>query len=57
MRPWKSRAGQIVIPAMLLFPTLFLFVYLIYDRHSCLGVRFVVYEKDGKAAIKASAVR
>ena len=26
-------------------------------RHSCLGVRFVVYEKDGKAAIKASAVR
>ncbi len=31
MRPWKSRAGQIVIPAMLLFPTLFLFVYLIYE--------------------------
>jgi hypothetical protein len=31
MRPWKSRAGQIAIPAMLLFPTLFLFVYLIYE--------------------------
>ena len=31
MRPWKSRVGQIVIPAMLLFPTLFLFVYLIYE--------------------------
>ena len=31
MRPWKSRTGQIVIPAMLLFPTLFLFVYLIYE--------------------------
>jgi len=27
----RSRAGQIVIPAMLLFPTLFLFVYLIYE--------------------------
>src|SRR3990167_9990070 len=26
-----SRRGQIVIPAMLLFPTLFLFVYLIYE--------------------------
>lgn len=26
-----SRAGQIVIPAMLVFPTLFLFVYLIYE--------------------------
>lgn len=26
-----SRAGQIVIPAMLIFPTLFLFVYLIYE--------------------------
>ncbi|MEK7389221.1 MAG: hypothetical protein AAB036_05955 [Elusimicrobiota bacterium] len=31
MRPWRSRGGQIVIPAMLLFPTLFLFVYLIYE--------------------------
>ncbi len=34
MSPWRiarSRAGQIVIPAMLLFPTLFLFVYLIYE--------------------------
>ncbi len=31
MRPWKSRAGQIVIPAALLFPTLFLFVYLIFE--------------------------
>jgi hypothetical protein len=31
MRPWRSRAGQIVIPALLLFPTLFLFVYLIYE--------------------------
>ena len=27
----RSRAGQIVIPAMLIFPTLFLFVYLIYE--------------------------
>src|SRR3989304_4552981 len=27
----RSRAGQIFIPAMLLFPTLFLFVYLIYE--------------------------
>jgi hypothetical protein len=27
----RSRAGQIVIPAMILFPTLFLFVYLIYE--------------------------
>jgi hypothetical protein len=27
----RSRAGQIVIPALLLFPTLFLFVYLIYE--------------------------
>jgi hypothetical protein len=26
-------------------------------RHSCKSVRFSVYEKDGKAAIKASAVR
>ena len=31
MRLMRSRAGQIVIPAMLLFPTLFLFVYLIYE--------------------------
>ena len=31
MRPWKSRVGQIAIPAMLLFPTLFLFIYLIYE--------------------------
>jgi hypothetical protein len=31
MAPWKSKAGQIVFPAMLLFPTLFLFVYLIYE--------------------------
>ena len=27
----RSRRGQIVIPAMLMFPTLFLFVYLIYE--------------------------
>ena len=27
----RSRAGQIIIPAMLIFPTLFLFVYLIYE--------------------------
>lgn len=26
-------------------------------RHNCKGVRFSVYEKDGKAAIKASAIR
>ncbi len=26
-------------------------------KHSCEGVRFVVYEKDGRAAIKASAIR
>jgi len=26
-------------------------------RHNCRGVRFSVYEKDGKAAIKASAIR
>ena len=26
-------------------------------RHSCKGVRFSVYEKDGKAAIKATAIR
>ena len=26
-------------------------------RHSCKGVRFSVYEKDGRAAIKASAIR
>ena len=31
MRLYRSRAGQIVIPAMLMFPTLFLFVYLIYE--------------------------
>ena len=31
MKPWRSRGGQIVIPAMLLFPTLFLFVYLIFE--------------------------
>ncbi|MBI4060649.1 MAG: hypothetical protein HY403_04395 [Elusimicrobia bacterium] len=31
MRVARSRAGQIVIPALLLFPTLFLFVYLIYE--------------------------
>jgi hypothetical protein len=31
MRLFRSRAGQIVIPAMLMFPTLFLFVYLIYE--------------------------
>src|SRR3984957_11337744 len=29
MRLMRSRGGQIVIPALLLFPTLFLFVYLI----------------------------
>jgi hypothetical protein len=27
----RGRGGQIIIPAMLLFPTLFLFVYLIYE--------------------------
>ncbi len=26
-------------------------------KHNCIGVRFLVYEKEGKAAIKASAVR
>ena len=26
-------------------------------KHNCRGVRFSVYEKDGKAAIKASAIR
>jgi hypothetical protein len=26
-------------------------------KHNCKGVRFSVYEKDGKAAIKASAIR
>ena len=26
-------------------------------KHKCKGVRFSVYEKDGKAAIKASAIR
>jgi|GEM_PF-1170681 len=31
MRRPRSRAGQIIIPAMLIFPTLFLFVYLIYE--------------------------
>src|ERR1035437_1447444 len=31
MRSLRSRRGQIVIPAMLMFPTLFLFVYLIYE--------------------------
>lgn len=31
MRPWRSRRGQLVIPAMLIFPTLMLFVYLIYE--------------------------
>lgn len=31
MRRFRSRAGQIIIPAMLMFPTLFLFVYLIYE--------------------------
>ncbi|MDX6770676.1 MAG: hypothetical protein SF051_14170 [Elusimicrobiota bacterium] len=31
MRPWRSRGGQLVIPAMLIFPTLMLFVYLIYE--------------------------
>jgi hypothetical protein len=31
MRFFRSRSGQIVIPAMLMFPTLFLFVYLIYE--------------------------
>jgi len=31
MRRWLSRRGQIVIPAMLIFPTLVLFVYLIYE--------------------------
>src|SRR6185312_11857343 len=31
MRLYRSRAGQIFIPAMLMFPTLFLFVYLIYE--------------------------
>lgn len=30
-RLFRSRGGQIVIPAMLIFPTLFLFVYLIYE--------------------------
>ena len=31
MRPWRSRVGQLTIPAMLIFPTLMLFVYLIYE--------------------------
>lgn len=31
MRPWRSRLGQLTIPAMLIFPTLMLFVYLIYE--------------------------
>ncbi|MEK7858529.1 MAG: hypothetical protein AAB320_05230 [Elusimicrobiota bacterium] len=31
MRFLRSRAGQIVIPAMFIFPTLMLFVYLIYE--------------------------
>lgn len=31
MRLLRSRAGQIVMPALLLFPTLMLFVYLIYE--------------------------
>ncbi|MFI5360643.1 MAG: TadE/TadG family type IV pilus assembly protein [Elusimicrobiota bacterium] len=31
MRFPRSRGGQIVIPALLIFPTLFLFVYLIYE--------------------------
>ena len=31
MKALRSRAGQIIIPAMLMFPTLFLFVYLIYE--------------------------
>ncbi len=31
MRSLRSRRGQIVIPAMLMFPMLFLFVYLIYE--------------------------
>ena len=31
MRFFRSRGGQIVIPALLMFPTLFLFVYLIYE--------------------------
>ncbi len=26
-------------------------------KHNAKGVRFIVYEKDGKAAIKASAIR
>jgi len=26
-------------------------------KHHCRGVRFSVYEKDGRAAIKASAIR
>ena len=26
-------------------------------KHNCKGVRFSVYEKEGKAAIKASAIR
>jgi hypothetical protein len=26
-------------------------------KHRCKGVRFSVYEKDGRAAIKASAIR
>src|SRR5205085_8240341 len=26
-------------------------------KHNCRGVRFSVYEKDGKAAIKATAIR
>ena len=31
MKRLRSRRGQIIIPAMLMFPTLFLFVYLIYE--------------------------
>ncbi|MDE2142946.1 MAG: hypothetical protein KGJ84_11100 [Elusimicrobia bacterium] len=30
-RRLRSRAGQIIIPALLLFPTMFLFVYLLYE--------------------------
>lgn len=31
MRPCRRRGGQIIVPAMLLFPTLMLFVFLIYE--------------------------
>jgi len=31
MKSLRSRGGQLIIPAMLLFPTLFLFIYLIFE--------------------------